>query len=415
MNAFTVDRTYDDSHKIVSYVPTFNTASKLEFNILPDKRYLLLNETVLKFGVEIPEEFVPSNFFAATLFQNLELYINHELVSHKSSDSDYFLSEYFFKKEAFNAPYDEAALITEGYFDDNDHDLDSYYRSGSATQAAPLYTNIFRKSAISETRDGVTYYRYYFCCPINHGLSKQDKPLPSGIPITLTFNRTKACKSLLQIAPQRDGKNYKYEFDSVPIINPVLDAYFVESKKADQFYGKVDLYDVRVPFLDYSIRRELLADGIAEHRMKLFEGPLPSVVLFAFQTPDRFDGSFSMSPLRFEQNKLQSFELNVDGQPVISHPIQMQNDSPMDFYQSYLKQTNRWNNMLALGALKYDVFTSHNFFIVVNLKADGYKHGQATLKLKFDGALEGKLYCLFLPVYEKSLQFDSYWNAKVVQ
>ena len=102
MNAFTVDRTYEDAHKIVSYVPTFNTSSKLEFNILPDKRYLLLNETVLKFGVEIPEEFVPSNFFAATLFQNLELYINHELVSHKSSDSDYFLSEYFFKKEAFN-------------------------------------------------------------------------------------------------------------------------------------------------------------------------------------------------------------------------------------------------------------------------------------------------------------------------
>ena len=53
MNAFTVDRTYDDTHKIVSYVPTFNTSSKLEFNILPDKRFLLLNETVLKFGVEI--------------------------------------------------------------------------------------------------------------------------------------------------------------------------------------------------------------------------------------------------------------------------------------------------------------------------------------------------------------------------
>ena len=34
MNAFSVDRSYDDSHKIISYVPTFNTSSKLEFNIL---------------------------------------------------------------------------------------------------------------------------------------------------------------------------------------------------------------------------------------------------------------------------------------------------------------------------------------------------------------------------------------------
>ena len=230
----------------------------------------------------------------------------------------------------------------------------------------------------------------------------------------MTFNRAKASKSLLQIAPQRNGKDFKYEFDSVPLVNPILEAYFVESRKADQFYRKVDLYDVRVPFLDYSIRRELLTEGIADHRLKLFEGPLPSVVLFAFQKPERFDGSFELSPLRFERNNLQSFELNVDGQPVISHPIQMQNGSIMDFYQSYLKQTNRWNNMLSLGALEYEVFDSHNFFIVVNLKADGYKHGQATLKLKFDQALSNKLYCLFLPIYERSLQFDSYWNAKIV-
>ena len=100
---------------------------------------------------------------------------------------------------------------------------------------------------------------------------------------------------------------------------------------------------------------------------------------------------------------------------MISHPIQTHDGSVMDFYQNYLKQTNRWNNMLAQGALKYDVFESHNFFVVVNLKADGYKHGQGTLKLKFDGALANKLYCLFLPIYERSLQFDSYWNAKVVQ
>ena len=414
MNAFTVDRTYDDSHKIVSYVPTFNTSSKLEFNILPDKRFLLLNETVLKFGVEIPQEFVPSNYFAATLFQNLEVYINHELVSHKSSDSDYFLSDFFFKKEAFNAPYDETALITEGYFEDNDHDSNSYHRSGTATEASALYKSYFRTSAVSVSRENVTYYRYYFCCTINHGLAKQDKPLPAGIPITLTFNRAIASKSLLQITPERGGKAYKYEFETVPLINPVLDAYFVESKKAEQFYSKVDLYDIRVPFLDYSVRRELLSEGIAEHRIKLFEGPLPSVVLFAFQKPERFDGSFDLSPLRFERNNLQSFELNVDGQPVVSHPLQIRNGTMMEFYQSYLKETNRWNNMLALGALKYDVFTTHNFFIVVNLKADGYRNGQATLKLKFDSALTDKLYCLFLPIYEKSLQFDSYWNAKVV-
>ena len=71
--------------------------------------------------------------------------------------------------------------------------------------------------------------------------------------------------------------------------------------------------------------------------------------------------------------------------------------------------------MLAWGALDFNSFNEHNFFIVVNLKADGYKHGQATFKLKFEGALSEKLYCLFLPIFERGLQFYSYWNAKIVQ
>jgi len=34
MNAYERDRTYDDGHRTVDYAPTFNSDSKLEFNIL---------------------------------------------------------------------------------------------------------------------------------------------------------------------------------------------------------------------------------------------------------------------------------------------------------------------------------------------------------------------------------------------
>jgi len=59
MNGFTRFKEYDDTHKVVDYTATFNTSSKLEYNILPDKRYLDLQETVLKFAVEIPEYMIP--------------------------------------------------------------------------------------------------------------------------------------------------------------------------------------------------------------------------------------------------------------------------------------------------------------------------------------------------------------------
>ena len=59
MNPYARDRTYDDSHKVVEYTPTFNTTTKLEFNILPDKRYLSLGDSILQFTVELPEEVIP--------------------------------------------------------------------------------------------------------------------------------------------------------------------------------------------------------------------------------------------------------------------------------------------------------------------------------------------------------------------
>ena len=71
MNAYTKLQEYEDSRKIVEYSSTFNTESKLEFNILPDKRFLSLRDTLLKFSIEIPEELVPDNFLASTLFENL--------------------------------------------------------------------------------------------------------------------------------------------------------------------------------------------------------------------------------------------------------------------------------------------------------------------------------------------------------
>ena len=39
MNGYAKDKTYDDHHKVIDYTPTFNTSSKLEFNILVCSKY----------------------------------------------------------------------------------------------------------------------------------------------------------------------------------------------------------------------------------------------------------------------------------------------------------------------------------------------------------------------------------------
>ena len=88
----------------------------------------------------------------------------------------------------------------------------------------------------------------------------------------MTFNRSRSEKSLLQIIRQRSGEDWSYPNKVIPLINPILKCYFVESVAADRFYSKNKLYDVSLNFLDYSLRRELLMQGISQFNLKLFEG-----------------------------------------------------------------------------------------------------------------------------------------------
>ena len=140
-----------------------------------------MSETILRFGVEIPEELIPDNHFAALLFENLDFFVNHELVTSKSSDSDYSCSNYVFIRDGFNESAILSNGVTEGYFETLNLDRNNYIKDdGTVSMGGRMHIEKKRKSAIEVTREGVKYYQYWFSTPINHGLARQDKPLPAG-------------------------------------------------------------------------------------------------------------------------------------------------------------------------------------------------------------------------------------------
>ena len=140
-----------------------------------------MSETILRFGVEIPEELIPDNHFAALLFENLDLYINHELITSKSSDSDYYTSNYVFLRDGFNECALSSNGISEGYFESRNRDVTDYLLpNGSLSPGGRGHLEKKRENAVEVTRDGIKFFQYWFSIPINHGLARQDKPLPSG-------------------------------------------------------------------------------------------------------------------------------------------------------------------------------------------------------------------------------------------
>ena len=180
-------------------------------------------------------------------------------------------------RDSFNTDYIKNSMSMFGIFSDKNRDLDEFANESGLTIGGTVHVAERRKYAEEITRDGVKFYKYNITVPINHGLARQEKPLPSGIPIQLTFNRARSEKSLIQIIKTRLNKQnskepWKYENKVVPLINPILRCYFVESTAAERFYGKNKMYDVSLDFLDYSLRRELLLQGISQFNLKLFEG-----------------------------------------------------------------------------------------------------------------------------------------------
>ena len=106
---------------------------------------------------------VPDNFFANTLFECIDLYINHELVTSKASNADNYLSDFFISRQIYSEPFSNTANIIYGCF--NDSNLD-------ASEMTSAYISSRRKTAGFYTKDGQKYYRYELCIPLNIGLGK---------------------------------------------------------------------------------------------------------------------------------------------------------------------------------------------------------------------------------------------------
>ena len=127
-------------------------------------------------------------------------------------------------------------MVISGVFNDQNSDA-SEITSGYKDSRRAIAKEVTKK-------DGTKWYRYELATTINLGIAKQDIPLPKNIPIRLCFNRAMAKMSCLQIEAQQNGQNVTYPELTIPIISPCLHCYFVESEKADNFYGKSRQYDI---------------------------------------------------------------------------------------------------------------------------------------------------------------------------
>ena len=342
-----------EQENLVEITPLFNSDEKLEFSLAPNGYYAILNESRLKFEVDIPDSYVVQNFFCAKLFTHIEIVCNHTNLSYKSTENDHALSVYF--STIINS--EEINLKTtgnlDGYWSNNTLGSTSFYKRMLPEDDSTAVEDIRRHHPEVRAREvGSTSYtirnikgeetgfkRYFFMHKLDFGLAQRDHPLPKEVKLRIIFYRAQPKKSLLSVqlnAQDQDVGGYKER--SIPFINPVLQVKYAESKKYDKRYSSHRISRVKFPFLTKTIRREVLHKGIANFSITIANGKLPNGLCFAFTTPELFDGFITEPLTNFKAYSLRSFSLEFNSRALSGYPLKCSGSNLTEFYFSYLEQ-----------------------------------------------------------------------------
>ena len=138
---------------------------------------------------------------------------------------------------------------------------------------------------------------------------------------------------------------------------------------------------------------------------------MPVCVIFALLPVH--EAPYLHSKTNFKCYGLDSFELAVDSVNLPGFPLRTHGSTSMDFYHKFLKVTNFFDNPYSNGPLSYEEFGKGNFLIVENLQRLNIFNGDLTARLKFKRPLEHKLYFVTMPIYQKKITFDDFFNVTV--
>ena len=303
----------------------------------------------------------------------------------------------------------------EGYWTSNNSSTKTLQEEDPIpTETLASEITVRRSNSVTVKVDNKVYQRYFFIAKIHTGIAQNSRPIPKNNMVNLTFNRADAEKALVCVALDADDKGIgEYPHKTIKIVNPVLEACFVNSEYYDRKYADHRISRVNFPFTDTVIRRELLNEGVADHNINLSEGPAPIAYAFALIKPEKFKGTLETSTTKFSQNFLDSFDLQLDGRSISGYPISKCAGLATDFYYRFQKECNFYDNAYSSGCLSYDSFKNDNFIIVENLKRKNIFNGHLTLKLRFMRNLEYKVYLIAMPVYQKKLNIDEFHNVCV--
>ena len=333
----------------------------------------------------------------------MDININYEDCSYKSSANDYDFTSFLSDKLFRNASY-LRRIAFEGHYDN--YNLDSSELRAKSDIVTKRRGEQFTKNVTIEGKtEAKTFYRYLLMLPINHGLAHDNQVLPPGVHVRLSYHRASPKKALVNVT----NKIVDFGKPSIDIIDPTFHFCWAYSPQLEQQMSKVAASGVDIPFDSSHIRHRVLDDGLQEHTVSISQGKIPKYMVFFLMSPDRFGGDYLLSSTKFEMCGLKEFAIALDNEILPNYPLKKHKIGNScfhhEFYRHWLNMTERYGNSED-EVMEESVYVGNNFLIVETFEDSPNKDGHLTVKLAFDQALDEKLLLCWMPVTEKVLHFD---------
>jgi hypothetical protein len=303
----------------------------------------------------------PINYYGSTMFQNVELYLNGELI--ESSNNLYPYKSYLQSFLSYGNDVKSNQLALAGYYQDTSNIDTDGIRDTMA--------------AVDCSNKGL-HQRYE--------RSKHSRPVASMSRLHLDMctqgryiqNRTNVKIRLSRVEPRfgliaKDAtQNFNYEIEQayllVRMVKPRESLRLAVEESLEQAVAKYPTKSCEMRFFTFAGNSNTLSEP------NLYSGKLPTRVALGLVDADAMDGVYTKSPFNFKPFTVTEVDLKVNGKSVTTDPLKIDlehDDYALPYFWLY-KSTGGLLDNEAL--VDYEQFKKGYFLYVFDLTEDG-EHG----------------------------------------
>ena len=291
----------------------------------------------------------PINYFHATQFKNVEVYINGKLISTSDNMSAY--RAYIECLLSYSADAKREQLRSAYFYTDDGNDLDWIDTSVDDEDSTEKYGLHQRFERSKHSTSFETLGR------VHSEIFAQNRMIPGGNEIRVKFHRNDAAFSLLS---KLNEHQYAISTDVATLMvrHCNIAPHIVESHtRAVQTRNlKYPIQKITMKFFTRSSGRNDLSEP------NLVNGILPDWVIVGLVRADAFSGAINKNPLNFKHFNAQTIVLRKNGNPIPFEEIEL--DYSKDLYQQ-----GYFSLLQASGKM----FQDQGF----DIKPEQYKNGYA--------------------------------------